>query len=232
MRFSRPVGAVLTGAAAMAASDGTAAALGVTDPRTWTAADWAADAVPHLAYGAAVQAVLEAVPTERERRTPRAPAGAGLALRSAALGVASGARSSLGLSGPTLSAPAGAVPPLRRLVSLAAVAGELVADKNPATPDRTDPPALGARFLGAAVGAGRLAGRDGANGAVPVLAAAAGAAVGAFGGIGWRRWAAARIPATRAALVEDGVALLLAAVACLPGRSGTGRPRLVVVPRG
>ena len=31
---------------------------GVTDPRTWSARDWAADAVPHAAYGVVTSAVL------------------------------------------------------------------------------------------------------------------------------------------------------------------------------
>lgn len=33
--------------------------LGVTDPRRWTAADWAADVIPHLAYGALAAAVYD-----------------------------------------------------------------------------------------------------------------------------------------------------------------------------
>jgi hypothetical protein len=37
------------GLAAMAASDLPATALGVTDPRTWGAAGWASDLLPHLA---------------------------------------------------------------------------------------------------------------------------------------------------------------------------------------
>lgn len=45
------VGTVLVGAAAMAGSDVPMTALGLTDPTSWTAADWASDAVPHLAYG-------------------------------------------------------------------------------------------------------------------------------------------------------------------------------------
>ena len=49
MRFPAPVGAVLAGAASAAATDLTIAQLGVDDPRTWTRAEWAADAVPHLA---------------------------------------------------------------------------------------------------------------------------------------------------------------------------------------
>jgi hypothetical protein len=36
---------------AMLAGNGPMTLLGVTDPRTWTAVDWAADVVPHLAYG-------------------------------------------------------------------------------------------------------------------------------------------------------------------------------------
>src|SRR3954466_11571388 len=88
VRFSAPVGAVLTGAAAMAATDVPRPALGVSDPRTWHPAhwgaapgwrsprpwtwrDWAAAAVPHLAYGAAGQTVLGAVPSGRERAPPR-----------------------------------------------------------------------------------------------------------------------------------------------------------------
>jgi hypothetical protein len=31
---------------------------GVTDPRTWSAGDWAADVVPHVAYGVVTAAVL------------------------------------------------------------------------------------------------------------------------------------------------------------------------------
>jgi hypothetical protein len=34
--------------------------LGVTDPRTWSAADWVSDLVPHLAYAAVVQTTLDA----------------------------------------------------------------------------------------------------------------------------------------------------------------------------
>jgi hypothetical protein len=33
--------------------------LGVADPRTWPLSSWAADVVPHLAYGAVTASVLE-----------------------------------------------------------------------------------------------------------------------------------------------------------------------------
>lgn len=39
------------GLAAMAGSDVPITALGVSDPRTWGASSWAADIIPHLAYG-------------------------------------------------------------------------------------------------------------------------------------------------------------------------------------
>lgn len=52
------VQAPLVGALAMAAADLPLAATGLTDPRTWTRADWLADAVPHLAYGLATTATL------------------------------------------------------------------------------------------------------------------------------------------------------------------------------
>lgn len=54
-------GAPLAGALAMTASDVPMAALGISDPRTWSAADWASDAVPHLAYGLAAYGSLAAV---------------------------------------------------------------------------------------------------------------------------------------------------------------------------
>lgn len=43
---------------AMAASDVPMARLGVTDPNTWSAADWLSDVLPHLAYGLVVHEAL------------------------------------------------------------------------------------------------------------------------------------------------------------------------------
>lgn len=52
---NRPPASVVAGVGlavgAMAMSDLPMTALGLTDPRTWKAADWASDAVPHLAFG-------------------------------------------------------------------------------------------------------------------------------------------------------------------------------------
>lgn len=47
------VATVLLGGTVMALSDGSMTALGITDPRRWSRADWLADVVPHLAYGVA-----------------------------------------------------------------------------------------------------------------------------------------------------------------------------------
>ena len=41
----------LLGGLAMTASDYPATRLGLTDPTEWSGADWAADVVPHMAYG-------------------------------------------------------------------------------------------------------------------------------------------------------------------------------------
>ncbi|MER7008840.1 hypothetical protein ABT297_38155 [Dactylosporangium sp. NPDC000555] len=64
-------GAAVFGAAAMAATDGSMAALRVSDPRTWSAKDWVSDAVPHLAYGAVTATVLDALTRPRTRRLSR-----------------------------------------------------------------------------------------------------------------------------------------------------------------
>lgn len=232
VRFSFPAGAVLAGATSAAATDLALAGLGVGDPRSWTAAEWATDAVPHLAYGVAVQAVLEATPTDRENRTPRRPAGAAVVLRSAVLGLATGGRSSLGLAGPILTAPGGTGPgrstrPARVAAAFAVIA-ELVADKQPSAPSRLSGAGLPSRLLAGFEGGARLATRSGTNGAIPATAGAVGATAGSVAGFAWRRWAAGRMPALTAALVEDAAAVALAALACVPGRS---RPVLVVVPR-
>ncbi len=59
-----PLAGVGLGLAAMAGSDVPAARLGVTDPTTWPASNWAADIVPHLAYGLVTALAYEAF-TER-----------------------------------------------------------------------------------------------------------------------------------------------------------------------
>ena len=69
LRLSALTGPVAAGAFAMAASDVPATVLGVTRPDRWSAADWAADVAPHLAYGAALHATLRTL--ERRERSGR-----------------------------------------------------------------------------------------------------------------------------------------------------------------
>src|SRR3954451_23761622 len=184
-----------------------------------------AAAAAHLAYGAAVQGVVSALPTPEERTLPRQAASAGLVGRSLLLGVATGGRSSLGVAAPMLTAAdSGAV---KKLSNLAAVAGELYVDKQPATPERTSAAALPGRLFSGAAGGAMLARRQGANAALPVVAGIAGSAAGSFGGLAWRRWAGARMPDLQAALIEDAAALVLALVTCLPGRRRSTRLTLV-----
>ena len=52
------IGAPLMGLAAMVASDLPLALTGLSDPRRWSARDWVADALPHLAYGVVAHAAL------------------------------------------------------------------------------------------------------------------------------------------------------------------------------
>lgn len=53
-------GSVLAGGIAMAGANVPMARLGISDPTAWSAQDWAADVVPHLAYGLVTYATLRA----------------------------------------------------------------------------------------------------------------------------------------------------------------------------
>lgn len=61
LRPGRLTGSLLSGALAMAAANVPMARLGISDPREWSVQDWAADALPHLAYGAVTYAALAAI---------------------------------------------------------------------------------------------------------------------------------------------------------------------------
>jgi hypothetical protein len=54
------VGTLLTTAGVLVAANGPMTVLGITDPRTWSATDWASDIIPHLAYGAVVKLTMDA----------------------------------------------------------------------------------------------------------------------------------------------------------------------------
>lgn len=67
-RLPVPVAAALLGAGAMIAADVPIVALRVSDPRQWTRADWIADLVPHLVYGAITALALERLHAHRPQR--------------------------------------------------------------------------------------------------------------------------------------------------------------------
>ncbi|MFF3565327.1 hypothetical protein ACFYXS_35315 [Streptomyces sp. NPDC002574] len=63
----RPRTAVLTataGVLALIGTNGPMTVLRVTDPRTWSASDWVADIVPHVAYALVTTAVLKGLAPE------------------------------------------------------------------------------------------------------------------------------------------------------------------------
>ncbi|MET3919093.1 hypothetical protein [Arthrobacter sp. UYEF20] len=63
------LGSSLTAAAgALIGSNGPMTVLGITDPRTWSPADWASDIIPHLAYGVVTAATLQALRPGLPRR--------------------------------------------------------------------------------------------------------------------------------------------------------------------
>lgn len=53
------LGAAAATVLALVGANGPMAALGISDPRTWSLRDWAADVVPHLAYGIVTAATLD-----------------------------------------------------------------------------------------------------------------------------------------------------------------------------
>src|SRR5690348_3537174 len=59
-RVSVPLAGLVLGAAAMATSDVPATITGATNPKSWGAAGWAADIVPHATYGLVTVMAYEA----------------------------------------------------------------------------------------------------------------------------------------------------------------------------
>ncbi len=134
---------------------------------------------------------------------------AALLARAAALGLAAGGRATLGIGAPVVVRG----PLVARVLAGLAVVGELVGDKLPQTPDRTEPGSLAGRALSGAIGGVVIARRAGRG---PVPAAVLGGAAALAGsclGFGWRRAAVGHLPAVPAALIEDVVVLGLAAYA-------------------
>jgi hypothetical protein len=231
VRLPALVGAPLLGAGAMTASDLPMARLKITRPDRWSRADWVADAVPHLVYGMATHATLTSTFAADERARAehptgtRRPASMGTLARAAALGAATGARSSAGLAAlacrarrddpgtaALLARPAG------RAVPLLMAVGEAGVDKTGFVPPRDSTQALAPRVALAAASAEVMTRRDQREGGPAALVAAATAVGSALGGMRLREEARRAFGSDLpGALIEDGATALLAWV-------GTRRP--------
>jgi uncharacterized membrane protein len=219
VRLPTVIGGPLLGLAAMAAGDGPLAVFRISDPRGWTVADWVADAVPHLVYGVTTHATLVAVSRVAERREAVPSVGPAALLKAAAVGAASGARSTAAVAALALTSTRespGAVASrlggrAGTVLSSLAAAGELVADKLPATPSRLASGGLVPRAALGATSAAALARRDGDDPAVAGVIGLAAATAAAVLGVRWRAAAHRRFGTDRpGALMEDGAAALLA----------------------
>lgn len=158
-----------------------------------------------------------------------------LRLRSAALGLAAGARSTLGLAAMLLVSQRPAQRKRRHgrarlAVGILAVTGELVADKLPMTPSRLEAASLAARVASGIGGGVALARHVGAPVAGPAVVGGVSGAAGAVVGAAWREYATTHMPAWSAALLEDAAALSLASAALrhlvTPPRTRFPAPRL------
>jgi uncharacterized membrane protein len=143
-----------------------------------------------------------------------------LLLRAAALGGATGLRSTVGISGLAWRRSDGRSARFERMAAALALAAELVIDKLPTTPSRLDPKPLAGRALFAGVGGAVLARSQHAP-AFAAMAIAAGAALtSARVGHDTRVASARRMPDTALAAIEDAVAIWLAAWATRGYRRG------------
>ncbi len=115
-------------------------------------------------------------------------------------------------AGPVLLAARGRLSGPLRIATFAASVGELIVDKTPIAGDRTDPPALIGRVAAGAYTGSAVAGPVG------VAAGGFGALVGTFASFHLRKSVVERtgLPDRVVALVEDAVALTLAAFATRP----------------
>jgi uncharacterized membrane protein len=226
-RLGPLAGPAVIGGAAMLVTDVTTAILGVSDPRTWDAASWLSDIVPHLAFGAVVYAAL---PQSRAAAPPNVPSAAGseesraggaapassVLERAAVLGAATGMRSTVALAALIMRSsdglPAVLRHPAARRVAATADGAELVVDKLPGTASRLDPPGLTGRLISASLAAAVLA-RSEHQGPIPSMLTASVAALAAAKVCHDARAALARrLPDPVVAVAEDALAIGLAAV--------------------
>lgn len=134
------------------------------------------------------------------------------AMLSAAIGKASGFRSSVGISAGLLTLFDGTK--YRRLAvgaSVFAIAGEIVMDKLPSTPSRLSPAALGGRIVAGGGAAFAIARRRDEDTIPAAIIGGLSTVAGSYAGHAYRGWASTRIPPLAAAVVEDLVALAIGA---------------------
>jgi uncharacterized membrane protein len=131
------------------------------------------------------------------------------------LGAASGLRSQLGLAALVVRSDASLPPMLRqpwtRRIVAAAAAGELLADKLPSTPSRLEPPGIAGRLALGALAAGLFARTRQAPWLAAAAIGASTAVVAAKFGHDARARLAHHAPDPAVAVLEDGLALALAA---------------------
>ena len=143
-------------------------------------------------------------------------------LRAALLGLATGGRSTIGITALAVSTPRTGSWLTNRWVGRTAVLAsgiELAGDKLPQAPSRFAPPGLVSRLVGGVLGGALLARRSGRPGSM-VAAALIGllaAILGALLGSRWRSLAARRFGTDwPGAVLEDVVSLALAGYAAVP----------------
>lgn len=140
------------------------------------------------------------------------------------LGFASGLRSQVGLATICSGTPTRSLPGIlrsrfaRRSAVVLALA-ELAADKLPSVPDRTEPAGLLARLTLGGTSGGLAARGMGFGPSTAVVLGSLASLTGAFAGLAGRRMLGSRMPAVRAGVVEDGVALVISAVGLRSARS-------------
>jgi uncharacterized membrane protein len=142
--------------------------------------------------------------------------------RAAALGAATGLRSTVALAALIFrrneGLPAALRHPGARTAALIADAGELVIDKLPMTPSRLEPPGLAGRWVSASLAAAVLA-RSGHRRPIPAAAIASATALAAAKVCHDARAALARhFPDPAVAVAEDALAIGLAALGSRPDR--------------
>jgi hypothetical protein len=140
-----------------------------------------------------------------------------LLARSATLGAATGLRSTVGVGALALRGSTGLGPvlahPVARPLGATAVGVELVLDKLPMTGSRLEPVGLVGRLIFAGVAATALSLAADETPFFPVLVASAAALAAAKVGHDARVAAAKKLPDPVVAIVEDAVAITLAATA-------------------